>query len=90
MAQFSVKIMRLTGSVLGANQQFDPTMTWEAASTGKRSRQTDHSDGAIQTCLAMKLLFGMALRQTTGFVESLPRLIDLDWAVPNFSTLSRH
>jgi hypothetical protein len=31
----------------------------------------------------------MALRQTTGFVESLLGLIDLDWAVPNFSTLSR-
>ncbi|SEN63024.1 Transposase DDE domain-containing protein, partial [Pseudorhodobacter antarcticus] len=37
----------------------------------------------------MKVLFGMALRQTTGFVESLLHLIDLDWAVPNFSTLSR-
>ena len=31
----------------------------------------------------------MALRQTTGLVENLLRLIDLDWAVPNFSTLSR-
>ena len=31
----------------------------------------------------------MALRQTTGFVESLLRLIDLDWAVPNLSTLRR-
>jgi len=31
----------------------------------------------------------MALRQTTGFVESLLRLIDLDWEVPDFSTLSR-
>ena len=31
----------------------------------------------------------MALRQMTGFVESLLRLIDLDWPVPNFSTLSR-
>ena len=30
---------------------------------------------AIQTCLTMKVLFGMALRQTTGFVESLLRLI---------------
>ncbi len=37
----------------------------------------------------MKVLSGMALRQTTGFVESLLRLIGLDWAVPNFSTLSR-
>ena len=37
----------------------------------------------------MKVLFGMALRQTTGFVESLLHLIGLDWAVPNLSTLSR-
>ncbi len=68
---------------------FDPAMTWEAAPTGKRGRQPDYSDAAIQTCLTMKVLFGMALRQTTGFVESLLCLIGLDWAVPDFSTLSR-
>lgn len=68
---------------------FDPAMVWEAAPTGKRGRQPDDSDAAIQTCLTMKVLFGMALRQTTGFVESLLRLIGLDWAVPDFSTLSR-
>jgi hypothetical protein len=33
----------------------------------------------------MKVLFGMALRQTTGFVESLLGLIGLDWDVPDFS-----
>lgn len=64
-------------------------MTWDAAPTGKRGRQPDYSDAAIQTCLTMKVLFGMALRQTTGFVESLLRLIGLDWTVPDFSTLSR-
>ena len=37
----------------------------------------------------MKVLFGMALRQTTGFVESLLRLTGLDWDVPNFSTICR-
>ena len=81
---------------------FDPAMTWEAAPTGKRGRQPDYSDAAIQTCLTMKVLFGMALRQIEpwerhgserpwrrGFVESLLRLIELDWAMPNFSTLSR-
>jgi len=68
---------------------FDPAMTWEAAPTGKRGRQPDYSDAAIQTCLTMKVLVGTALRQTTGFVESLLRLIGLDWAVPNLSTLSR-
>ena len=68
---------------------FDPAMAWDAAPTGKRGRQPDYSDAAIQTCLTMKVLFGMALRQTTGFVESLLRLIGLDWKVPDFSTLSR-
>ncbi len=37
----------------------------------------------------MNVLFGMALRQTTGFVKSPLRLVGLDWAVPDFSTLSR-
>lgn len=52
-------------------------MTWEAAPTGKRGRQPDYSDAAIQTCLTMKVLCGMALRQTTGFVES--GVNPLDW-----------
>lgn len=33
------------------------------------------------------MLFGLLMRQTNGFVESLPELIRLDWAVPDFSTL---
>jgi hypothetical protein len=53
----------------------DAAMAWEAAPTGKRGRQPSYSDAAIQTCLTMKVLFGMALRQTTGFVESLLHLI---------------
>ena len=67
----------------------DPDMAWAAKPTGKRGRQPVYSDPAIQACLTMKVLFGMALRQTTGFVESLLHLIGLDWAVPDFSTLSR-
>ncbi|MFP3386015.1 IS5 family transposase, partial [Tritonibacter sp. SIMBA_163] len=67
---------------------FDSEMSWDAAPTGRRGRQQTYSDAAIQTCLTMKVLFGMALRQTTGFVESLPELVGLDWTVPDFSTLS--
>ncbi len=37
----------------------------------------------------MKSPFGMALRQTTGFVESLLQLIGLAWVAPDFSTLCR-
>ena len=64
-------------------------MIWDCAPTGRRGRQQTYSDAAIQTCLSMKVLFGMALRHTIGFVESLLRLVGLDWAVPDFSTLSR-
>ena len=31
----------------------------------------------------------MALRQTTGFMESLLRVIGLDWDVPDFGSLNR-
>ena len=64
-------------------------MIWDAAPTGRRGRLRTCSDAAIQSCLTMKVLFGMALRQTTGFVDSLLRLVGLDWSVPDFSTLSR-
>lgn len=64
-------------------------MVWKPPPTGKRGRQLSFSDAAIQTCLTMKVLFGMPLRQTTGFVESLLRLVGLDWPVPDFSTLCR-
>ena len=68
---------------------FDPETSWDAVPTGRRGRQQTYSDTAIQTCLTMKVLFGMALRQTTGFVESLLRLVGRGWPVPDFSTLSR-
>lgn len=68
---------------------FDPSMVWEAAPSGKRGRQQIYSDAAIQACLTIKVLFGLALRQTTGFVASLLKLAGLDWSVPDFSSLSR-
>ena len=64
-------------------------MVWTPPPSGKRGRQRSFSDAAIQTCLTMKVLFGMPLRQTTGFVQSLLRLVGLDWAVPDYSTLCR-
>jgi len=68
---------------------FDAEMAWEARPSGHRGRQQASSDAAIQACLTMKVLFGLPLRQTTGFVESLLELIGLDWSVPDFSTLCR-
>ena len=68
---------------------FDPEMIWTPPLSGKRGRQQQFSDAATQTCLTLKVLFGMPLRQTTGFVQSLLRLVGLDWAAPDFSTLCR-
>ena len=68
---------------------FDPEMVWEAVPSGRRGRQQAYSDAAIQACLTLKVLFGLPLRQTTGFVASLLKLVGLDWDVPDFSTLCR-
>ena len=68
---------------------FGAEMAWEAKPSGHRGRQQAYSDAAIQACLTMKVLFGLPLRQTTGFVESLLELMGLDWSVPDFSTLCR-
>jgi hypothetical protein len=67
----------------------DPTLKWAAQLTGKRGRNPTFSDAAIQFCLTIKCLFGLALRQATGMVESLLRLAHLDWKVPDSSTISR-
>ena len=43
---------------------FDREMSWDTAPTGTRGCQLSYSDAAIQMCLSMKMLFGVALRQT--------------------------
>lgn len=64
-------------------------MVWFAAACGKRGRSPKFSDTAIQFCLTLKNLFGLALKQTTGLVESVLQLFGLAWPVPDFSTLCR-
>src|SRR5574343_1187272 len=59
----------------------DKAMQWYAPASGKRGRQHIFSDAAIQFCLSIKCLFGLALRQSLGMVESLLRLAGLDWRV---------
>lgn len=67
----------------------DKDMQWYAPASGKRGRQRTFSDAAIQFCLSIKCLFGLALRQSLGLVQSLLRMAGLDWRVPDFSTVSR-
>lgn len=67
----------------------DKEMLWYAPASGKRGRQQTFTDAAIEFCLSIKCLFGLALRQSLGLVQSLLRLAGLDWRVPDFSTISR-
>ena len=60
------------------------------AVAGKWSSGSTHvSDSAIEVCLTLKAVFGLALRQVTGLVASLLKLAKLDWAVPDYTTLCR-
>ena len=67
----------------------DRDMQWLASPSGKRGRSQTFSDAAIQFCLSIKCLFGQALRQALGMVQSLLRLAQLDWPVPDYSTVCR-
>lgn len=67
----------------------DKDMQWYAPASGKRGRQRTFSDAAIQFCLSIKCLFGLALRQSLGLVQSLLHLAGLDWKVPDYSTVCR-
>ena len=60
-----------------------------AAASGKRGRSLKFSNAAIQFCLTLKNLFGLALRQTSGPVELVLHLCGLAWQVPDFGTLCR-
>lgn len=68
---------------------FDPDMVWHAEKSGKRRRPETFSEAAIQTCLTLRILFGLPLRQTVGLIESLIQKAGLDWPVLDFSTLCR-
>ncbi len=62
---------------------------WWATRSGKRGAQQRYSDLAIELCLTLRVVFGLPLRQTQGFVRSLLRLMELELAVPDYSTLCR-
>ncbi len=62
---------------------------WSAPANNRRGKPATYSDLAIETCLRIRSVLGLALRQTQGFVSSLFRLLELDLPVPDSSTLSR-
>jgi hypothetical protein len=66
-----------------------PELKWQAVPSGRTGRPAVFSDAAIQFCLTLKCMFGLGLRQATGLAESLLKLAQFDWNVPDYSTLHR-
>ena len=62
---------------------------WAAEPRTKRGGRPSYSDVAITTALTLRAVFRLALRQTEGLIGSILRLLGLDLAVPDHSTLSR-
>ncbi len=57
--------------------------------TGRRGASKTYSDVAIELMVALSSLFGLAGRQTEGFVESIFDLMGLDLPVPDHNTVCR-
>jgi hypothetical protein len=62
---------------------------WQAPATGKRGGQPIYSTIAIETSLALRLVFHQPLRQTEGLLRSIAAVLKIDIAIPDHTTLSR-
>src|ERR671916_244665 len=67
----------------------EAVQAWQAEPRTTRGGQPLYSASAIETALALRAVFRLALRQTEGLVGSILQLLGLDLAVPDHSTLSR-
>jgi len=56
---------------------------------GRRATQPDYSPLAILTALTLRAVFRLPFRQTEGLIGSVIRLLGLDLAVPDHTTLCR-
>jgi len=62
---------------------------WRAEPRVTPGGQASYSSLAIMTALTLRAVFRLALRQTEGLIGSIIRLLGLDLAVPDHSTMSR-
>ena len=62
---------------------------WSAPRRASAGGQAKYSDLAITSCLTLRAVYGLPLRQTQGLMRSVAALMGIDIAVPDFSTLSR-
>ena len=67
----------------------DAIAAWIPPKNGLRGGQRRYSNLAIRTGLTLRVVFGLPLRQTEGFLDSLLSLMSRDLKAPDPTTLSR-
>ena len=58
---------------------------WNAQPRTTPGGQRHYSDLAIETALALRAVFRMALRQTGGLIGSIMRMLEVDLPIPDHS-----
>jgi hypothetical protein len=67
----------------------DALRDWHPSMSAKPGGQRHYSETAIETALTGRAVYGLALRQTEGFLRSVTRLLQLDIDIPDPTTLFR-
>ena len=67
----------------------DATDAWRPSPSGRPGAPKKFSDCAIETALALRLVFRLPLRQAEGFLRSVLSLMGVDLEAPDHTTLSR-
>src|SRR3954447_21289220 len=67
----------------------EAVQAWRAEPRTTRGGQPDYSPLAILTALTLRAVFRLPFRQTEGLIGSVIRLLGLDLAVPDHTTLCR-
>jgi hypothetical protein len=59
---------------------------WRAPATGARGGQPIYLATAIETALALRLVFHQPLRQTEGLLRSIAEVLGINIAIPDHTT----
>jgi hypothetical protein len=67
----------------------DVAGTWVYEGKRERGGKKIYSELAIHTCLAIRKVYHLPLRQTQGMLRSIFRIMGVPYQIPDYSTLSR-
>ena len=87
--EYNKSLKQRVSFTIWLSEDFDKSWLAVQAEDKNRGRPFIYSDTSMNLMLTLRHLFKLALRQLTGFVESLFTLIEKVLPVPEFSRLSK-